>query len=366
MSQHERIAQAMELRERFALARAAGLRTKEAAESLGVPEGAAVEAHSLAYGPGAHPGGFTAQALRGPWIDLLKALKSCGPLMALTRNESVVHEKTGVYEKLSAQGHVGLALGQDIDLRLFFEQWHAGYAVTEAGKDIAGSLQFFDRHGTAVHKIFLREASNLAAWRAVIGAHTEPARTHGFEVKVRRDALAGDAVVDVAAFSHAWGAMTDTHQFFPLLRQFGVERQQALRLVQGQYTHRVARTAVAEVLHEAAFDGTPIMVFVGSTGCIQIHTGPVRRVEAMDVHGKRWLNVLDPAFNLHLREDLIGNCWVVEKPTSDGVVTSMEVFDQNGGLMAMFFGARKPGQPELQAWRDILSHLPVVEPVVCA
>ena len=364
MSQHEQIAQAMTVRERFALARAPGLRAKEAAESLGLSEGAAVEAHSLAYGPGVHPGGFTVRALRGPWIDLLKVLKPCGPLMALTRNESVVHEKTGVYDRLSAQGHVGLALGPDIDLRLFFEQWHAGYALTDAGKDVPGSLQFFDCHGTAVHKIFLREATDVAAWRAVIDACAEPARTHVFEARVRREAA--DAVVDVAAFAQAWGAMTDTHQFFPLLRQFGVERQQALRLVQGQYTHQVARTAVAEVLHEAAFDGTPIMVFVGSPGCIQIHTGPVRRVEAMDVHGKRWLNVLDPGFNLHLREDLIGHCWVVEKPTSDGVVSSLEVFDRNGGLMAMFFGARKPGQPELQAWRDILSHLPLPETVVCA
>jgi putative hemin transport protein len=366
MSQHERTARATALRERFALARASGLRAKEAAESLGVSEGAAVEAHSLVHGPGVHPGGFMAMALRGPWIDLLKALKACGPLMALTRNESVVHEKTGVYDKLSAQGQVGLALGADIDLRLFFEHWHAGYAVTDAGKDVAGSLQFFDRHGTAVHKIFLREATDLAAWRTVIEAHAEPAQAHDFETKAGRGALAGSVVVDVTAFSQAWGAMTDTHQFFPLLRQFGVERQQALRLVQGQYTHRVERSAVAETLHEAAFDGTPVMAFVGSPGCIQIHTGPVKRVESMDVHGKRWLNVLDPGFNLHLREDCIGNCWVVEKPTSDGAVTSLEVFDQDGGLMAMFFGARKPGQPELQAWRDILSHLLVVEPVVCA
>src|SRR5256885_9236025 len=36
-----------------------------------------------------------------------------------------------VYQKLSVNGGVGLALGRDIDLRIFFAQWHAGYAVTE-------------------------------------------------------------------------------------------------------------------------------------------------------------------------------------------------------------------------------------------
>jgi putative hemin transport protein len=67
--------------------------------------------------------------------------------------------------------------------------------------------------------------------------------------------------------------------------------------------------------------------------------------------------VLDPGFNLHLREDLIEDVWVVEKPTSDGVVTSVEAFDARGELMVMFFGARKPGQSELVAWRNIVAHL---------
>jgi putative hemin transport protein len=78
----------------------------------------------------------------------------------------------------------------------------------------------------------------------------------------------------------------------------------------------------------------------------------------MNVRGAAWLNVLDPNFNLHLREDSIAHVWVVEKPTVDGVVTSVEAFDHQGELMAMFFGARKPGKPELQGWRDILDKLP--------
>ena len=50
--------------------------------------------------------------------------------------------------------------------------------------------------------------------------------------------------------------------------------------------------------------------------------------------------------------------WVVEKPTTDGVVTSVEAFDGAGELMAMFFGVRKPGLPELEAWRALVRELP--------
>lgn len=345
-----------DIRTAFHAARASGLRAKEAAELIGLSEGAAIAAHT-----GTHDVPLRATALRSDWLSLLQALEACGPLMALTRNETVVHEKTGVYQKVSASGPVGLALGEDIDLRLFFAQWHTGFAVAEALKSQPGmgtpSLQFFDRHGVAVHKIYVREQTDLRAWQAVIKQHTDTQPARDFVASAEPTTPAPQPAPDVAAFSAAWGAMTDTHQFFGLLKQFGLERQHSFRLVEGRFTHRVGKAALRELLMEAAFDGTPIMVFVGSPGCIQIHSGPVQRIEPMEIHGKAWLNVLDPGFNLHLREDRIEHVWVVEKPTVDGVVTSVEAFDDSGELMAMFFGARKPGQSELPAWRQIVAHL---------
>ena len=341
-----------EIRERFAALRAEGRRHKDAAESLGISEGEVIAAHAEL-----HDGPLQATPLRQPWLELLQALELCGPMLALTRNRSTVHEKTGVYEKLSGSGHVALALGEDIDLRLFLGQWHAGFAVREGA---SLSLQVFDAHGVAVHKVFAREATDPDAFQSVIDAHAQPGMPVAFTPAESKASPRPDSAIDTAALATAWGAMQDTHEFFGLLNTFGVERQQSFRLTEGTFTLRAAKSAVRDLLNEAAFDGTPIMVFVGSPGCIQIHTGPVVRVEPMEMRGMQWLNVLDPGFNLHLREDLIDAVWIVEKPTSDGVVTSVEAFDGQGGLMAMFFGARKPGVPEREAWRAIVRKLPVV------
>ncbi len=344
------------LREQFSAARSSGKRAKDAAEAIGVSEGEAVAAHA-----GQHDHAPKAVPLRGPWIELLQGLEPCGPLMALTRNQSTVHEKTGIYQNVSASGHVGLALGEDIDLRLFLSRWHAGFAVTELaanpGNRATASLQFFDAHGRAVHKIYTREATDLTAWQAVIDRHAEPSLSYLFTAAPPPAAVPADAQVDAQALATDWAAMQDTHEFFGLLNRHGAERQQSFRLVEGRFTRRMAAHAVRDVLMEAALDGTPIMCFVGNPGCIQIHSGPVRRIEPMDIRGTQWLNVLDPGFNLHLREDSIASVWRVEKPTADGVVTSLEAFDGEGELMAMFFGSRKPGQPEQQAWRDIVDRL---------
>jgi putative hemin transport protein len=91
------------------------------------------------------------------------------------------------------------------------------------------------------------------------------------------------------------------------------------------------------------------MCFVGSRGCIQIFTGKVKNIKAMGP----WINVLDPDFNLHLRESGVIEAWLVRKPTTDGDVTAVELFDAEGNQVAQMFGTRKPGQPENRQWRAL-------------
>lgn len=355
-----------DLRAQFAQARARGLRAKEAAESLGLTEGQALAAH-LSHQPWT-PQRATPDAplhtwgLKPQWIALLQSLHTCGPLMALTRNASTVHEKTGLYTQVSGNAQVGLVLGPDIDLRLFPQRWAAGLLVQEAGlrdSPCKNSLQFFDARGVAVHKVFPVPATDLNAWHAVLTAWVDPAQAVRFDPHLPTDPKPTGAGLDPQALTADWAAMTDTHQFFALLKKHQVDRQHALRAVRGRFAHEVAPEALRVALDQAAFEGLPIMVFVGNPGCIQIHSGPVHRVEPLDLRGQRWLNVLDPGFNLHLREDRVAQVWVVHKPTDDGIVSSLEVFDADGELMAMLFGVRKPGQPELQAWKDLLAVLPL-------
>lgn len=348
------------IRSGFLAARSNGKRAKDAAISLGISEGQVIAAHA-----GVHEFALKATPLKGPWVELLQALEFCGPLMALTRNESTVHEKTGIYQNISATGHMGLALGEDIDLRLFLNRWHAGFAVFEAANNPenspAQSLQFFDAHGTAVHKIFVRPETHRESFNDIVDQYAYASKAYEFTPAPSKPLTKPDSELDAEGFAEAWSAMTDTHQFFGLINKFGAERQQAFRLVEGRFTQRAKPEVVRALLDEAAIDGTSIMVFVSSSGCIQIHSGPVKRIEPMVTPTARWINVLDAGFNLHLREDMIQNAWIVSKPTEDGVVTSVEIFDANGDLMAMFFGSRKPGIPEQQAWRDIAARLPRLE-----
>jgi putative hemin transport protein len=339
-----------ELRDAFLhLKESQKLRNREAAHVLGVSEGEA-----LAAFVGEH-----VVRLEPSFVELFEEVPQLGSVMALTRNEAAVHEKDGAYAQMSHDGPVGLALGT-IDLRIFYRNWTSGFAVRErTAHGTMKSLQFFDAQGHAVHKVYLREHSDHAAYDAFVERWKMPVQPPHLAVEPAAPAAAEqpDATIDVAGFRAAWDAMTDTHQFFGLTRKFGVTRTQALRLAEPRYARPVATDALRRVLDGAAASGLPIMVFVGNHGMIQIHSGPVVNVREMGP----WLNVLDPGFNLHLRADLIASAWVVRKPTSDGIVTSLELFDAAGENIAMLFGERKPGRPELDGWRTLVDPLPALE-----
>lgn len=326
------------------------LRMRDVADELGVPEAALI---------GAGAGGSVIR-LDGDWKAMIPEFATLGTVMVLTRNESCVHEKVGQFEDIDIGPVHGLVLGPDIDLRIFHNKWAYGWAVeSETPRGTMRSLQIFDGSGTAVHKIYLRDASDLDAYNNLVERHTaaDDADMPVFKPAPPPKVDRPDEEIEVAAFRDAWRAMQDTHEFFGLLNKHKVGRHQALRLAGGELAYPVSTDAFRHALEAARDTETDIMIFVGSPGCIQIHTGPIGQVKEMG----DWLNVLDPGFNLHLRSDHLKTAWVVRKPTADGIVTSLEIFDHAGEPIALMFGKRKPGDEELTAWRAIVADLPEIE-----
>ena len=328
------------------------LRAREAAAHLQVSEGELVASRL----------GVDAIRLRPEWKTLLPALGELGFIMALTRNEHCVHERKGFYRDVTvmASGQMGLVVSADIDLRLFLGGWGSVFAIEEqTDKGVQRSIQVFDRQGMAVHKVFLTPTSNVEAWAPLVAQFRCEEQSADLQLQTLPAAPepVADEQIDVAALRDGWASLQDTHHFFALLKNYGVARTQALRLAGHQWAEPLATSALPELFEQAASEAVPIMVFVGNRHCIQIHSGPVNNLRWMDT----WFNVLDADFNLHLKTLSVHELWRVRKPSSDGVITSWEAYDENGEIIVQLFGARKPGVPELTAWRDIAERCPRLE-----
>jgi putative hemin transport protein len=289
--------------------------------------------------------------------SLLNGLTACGEIMALTRNKSAVHEKIGSVEKVVIGTHASMVLGAQIDLRIFPGKWAFGFAVEKSNDDgtIRRSVQFFDAEGNAVFKVHARPATNLEAWAILVANLRSPEQAPIVtQPKPAPVTLGTPAPLD--ELRSRWSALTDTHQFFGMLKSLNYPRLDALETVGEDYAWQLDHSAVAGLFNAAAADQTlPLMAFVVNHGCIQIHSGPIQTVKTMGP----WLNVMDDTFHLHLRLDQVASVWAVRKPTSDGHVTSVEVFDDNRELIIQFFGKRIEGSDERAAWRDLVQNLPL-------
>ncbi len=232
------------------------VRARDAADALGVSEGALCEARR---------GAGEVVALRAPagphgLVGLLAEIAPLGDIMALTRNAHCVIETTGPLAApvFDAQGaRVTGAIEQRIDPG----QWFAAYAVSEQTPHGAHrSIQIYDPAGDAVLKLYATPGTDAAGFTALIAA-LEGAPEIAF-----------DAAPEAVAAAPASAA-----------------------------AEPVSPAAAQAALEQAAATGARLAVTVGNRGCVQTYRGVVESVKPTGP----WINVLDPAFNLHMRWDRI-------------------------------------------------------------
>lgn len=328
-----------------------GMRIRDAAGKLGVAEAQLLATEC----------GDSVTRLDGNWRDAIVKLEALGKVKTITRNDSAVHELTGYYRNAEFRKSVGVVLGGIIDLRVYLNHWHFGFAqdVTRKNRRLR-SLQFFDRDGTAVHKVYLTDESDADAYdRFVADYHSSDQSTAQAvsSAAVHYESVSDDQV-DIDGLHAYWRNLKNVHYFQGMLKRYRVARHQAMRLGSREFTTPVGVDSFTRLIEAASESGLEIMVFVGSMGVAQIYTGPVERIKRVG----EWFNILDPNFNLHLRDDRIASAWIVRKPSEVGHITSLEVYDKDGGLIGQMFGKRVPHVPESKAWRalvDTLEPLPM-------
>ena len=320
-------------------ARAADASTADFATFQGLPE-ATVIAASI---------GSTAVRLDDDWEDLINSLPDVGRVSVVTRCDGVRHEKTGVFDRIMWHAERPVVLDNDINLRIRLENWACGFATRE---DAARSIKVFDQFGAEVMRITPDPSGNIGAFDDLVRSHTSPDQTRS--MKIRKPVVAAaekpDATIDARGLLSDWRSMLDTHDIFALARRYGASRTQAYRLVPDELARQVDTSAFRRLLTAVADAREDVMIFVASPGNVQIHIGTVDDVQTKD----RVLAATGPNFRLELIESRIASCWLINKPTTDGDISSLEIFDADGTQLAWVFSKRKPGTPQLASWRPLL------------
>ncbi|MEO9902088.1 ChuX/HutX family heme-like substrate-binding protein [Nisaea sp.] len=325
------------------------IRARAAAEELGVPEAALLEARE-------RDGSVRRLSVSDMDVaGLIERMPEVGDVMVLTRNDHCVHEKTGTFENMRFNTHMGSAFGKEIDLRMFLAQWKTGfYVIDESPKINRHSLQFFDKSGAAAIKIYAVGGTDMDRFVSLARDFTNlTPEVLQFEEPDVVKADAPDESIDVQDLRSRWSKLGNGHQFNRMLAELGIGRRQALRLVGSDFANSVPVSAVENMLNDVAASGLPIMCFVRGPGGIQVHSGPVQRIKRV----AGWLNILDPRFNLHLKDEAIDSCYAVSKASTEKGhnITSLDCFAADGTVICQFFPVREEGADEPEAWLSLIN-----------
>ncbi len=302
-----------------------------------------------------HP---SATRLQGEFSALLARLAALGNLTEVTRNSSALLEKDNVSGALYMTNEMELAPAEALHLRIFYPQWVHGYALEEqdSGTNTAQhSLQFFDCLGSMMHKIMLSNSSDVTAFKQLVSdhaaaeqltpAHLLPQPADGTETALRK--------IDVDALRSEWAQPHNHADFLQRQESFDQQRLRKLRLAGKAFAYQVANDSARIILQRMTEFGTAILAQVGNAGIVQAYYGKIKKFGIRDSR----LKIMNTGFRMLLREDHIYSVWVTKKPTTDGIITALELFNRQGMQIASFLSKKDNGQPEPLEWRDSIMRL---------
>lgn len=284
--------------------------------------------------------------LKPEFENILKELQKIGKFKAITRNEDCILHQTGFYPDINSKQ---LESHEEIlNVKFIFSEWKNVFAVKDENEK---SLQFFDRSGSAVHKVYLTSESNEEAFDLLVKKFkTEDSNLNTEMINPISEQAMPD--VDVKEFHQAWKELEDFRNFEKLLHIFGMSRLQALQLAPDAFFARKIRNRKAVVWPEDVIEQEIfIRMEVGNRGCIQTCMGQLQQIFW---HGT-WLNAGSENFGLHLDSARIDSTWIVRIPTAWGIISSIEIYNPEEELTARIFGFKEDGQPESGDWRKLLA-----------
>ena len=302
--------------------------------------------------------------LGGDIKPLVLRMRDLGPVRSIVRNSVATQGKTAVYENVTMTKTIGLALNVgELDLRFFVSRWKNAFAFADSFSGLDNRcVRFFDDRGACIQQVYATEKTDSGAWDRLIAdfrkdglpklpesAPSDP------EIKARNEkSLEGGQLAD---FQKDWANLKDIHHFSGLLETYGLSKARSYRFAPEGMAVKVSADAAEDMLKQARAAGFDLMTFVGNRGIVQIQTGKIHNV----VRSMGLLNVFDQEeeerFCLHLKDSDAAEAWVCRRPTRDGVVTNLELFDDCGRSVVSFFGRREEGNPEMPAWSEVCARI---------
>lgn len=288
--------------------------------------------------------------LRPDWNSLMSELETLGEVLTITRNDAVVHETQGRFTDMNQHGNVAMFFTPGIDTRFFLDRWKSVFAVNENDRL---SLQIFDACGVAAHKVYVTESTDLAAYERLVENYRALDQGDTDTVLDTPMHLAPSLELDSDTLKMEWLAIKDVHEATRLIRRYGGYHEAVYETLGEEFARPLATNTVEQLLEQLSAQKMSCMIFAMNNSAVQAYAGPINRL----MRTGPGFNVLDPEFNLHISTADIGGVWYLRKPSDDGWISTLHIFDRHCREIMLIADNRQKRLQERSSWRDLLLSL---------
>ena len=301
--------------------------------------------------------GCNATRLSPAWEELLLRITRCGRLRVKTQNKFAEMESIGNFGSISLKNNELKSLDGFGNLKINLDNLESAYAfesILENGK-YEYSIHIFGLDGSPIHKFFLSEnnSQEIFQWISSQLKHENQSPVQIIKQNQKNPTRIIWNKTDHFCFIDTWNASKTNQDFSRLLKHFNITRAQALRLAEGEMTHRLGRFEFENLLKTVAKVQTPLTIQVGNAGGVHYFSGNIDRFMANDFSPSADGNY----FKIRINRKGIADAWRVTMPTKDGKITSLELYDYNGGPIISFFNDMRRNKKDSPYWLKILNNL---------
>lgn len=279
---------------------------------------------------------------------ILKALYRCGQVEVTTANTGCRARVAADIGKLClGPGGSGYLTQAEGLLTLQLRHWRMVLAVVAPVAEVpARSLLFFDDHGELVQQVTVTCAG--FAFEELVCAMLHPEQ---HSLPLPSPALQGEALsVDICALEKDWASACDDDCFVRMLRDHGVRRGTAMRLVRDSYALAVQPASAISLLGMVAERGTPVSLTVPGAASQQRLYG--RLCPLLWQQGALTFAVGNAS--LTLSPGVLQNAWRVRRRSDHGIRTSVELYDERDALVLAIADADPHQDQDSARWCNLL------------
>lgn len=260
--------------------------------------------------------------LRPSWHNLLSALKTLGPVRAITHNDHAVIERECVYPDVEAFDSCSMLRGVQLDLCAMLSRWAFGFANETLSNRTRGAtrgLHFFAENGFPVHQVLLTPESDTRQFYTLVAEFQASHQADHQEVAIKSQKH---------STTMQWGERV--------------------------FVRKVSNRSLELLLKGISKAELPVAVLLGNIGCLQTYRGLLRTI----VDRRGWLNARDSNVEINIKEASVAQAWVATRPSPTGQIYSLETFDSSNAALATITAEQICSRNDEIAWQGLLSTLP--------